>query len=138
MPAIGIERQDVGALLRRDIVGMLEIEIGVFQRDIGIAAMAIGAAQPHGGRRVHRKLVGVGVAGHAAFALREHGLFALVARRGRGDDAGGFVIAFDRDLAARRDDRPREQCQQRQQAGDQQHEAGKGERTDHINSSGSR
>src|SRR3546814_9224367 len=50
-----------------------------------IAAVAVGAAEPDRGRRVHRRLVGARVAAVAARRFRRDLGLALLARRGRGE-----------------------------------------------------
>ena len=90
MPALGIARQHVRRLAQLHIFGALRVEPGR-RANLGLAAVAVGAAEHDGGRQVHRIGVGLGVAGQAAGALGV-GLRPGLVGRGRRRD-GIFDVA---------------------------------------------
>ena len=102
---------------RGDIIGMVVRQIGIAAH-LGIAAVAIGAAQPHRRGQVHGRRVGLHMAGVAAFGLGLHFRHRLPLRRGRSDDAA--VITLDRLFLVRRLSVAREQDNAKHQRRQQQ------------------
>ena len=74
MPAAGIARQHMRLVARGNIAGVIEAKRGIADHP-GIAAMAIGAAKPHGRALMHGRGIARGVAGYAAGAVLR-GLFS--------------------------------------------------------------
>ena len=132
VPALRIFGQNVRLVAHRRISFVVERQRSVGQADVGIAAMAIGAAKHDRLGPVHRKRVGGGVAGNAAHALGGGFLLRLIA--GRGWREHRFVIALDGLFAAR--SRQRATRQQREQ---QRHQpaveaARRGDQAGHLSS----
>ena len=99
VPAVGIFGQHMRLVARSDIGGIIMRELGI-PAHACIAAVAIGAAQPHRGRHVHGRRVGFDVAGVAAFGLGVHFRDRLPLRRRRREHHR--VVALDRLLLVRR------------------------------------
>src|SRR5262249_40092855 len=78
-PDLGVLREDVGLSLR---VFVLLAPLGARGLHREVAAVAVAAAEAHGGRRVHRLLVRLRVAGDAAGALAVGFLLRLLGERG--------------------------------------------------------
>ena len=95
MPAFGIARQHVGQLARGDVIGVIVRQLAVAAHR-GVAAVAIGAAEPDGGRLVHRRRIGADVARIAAVGLGRDLIERLPGRSRRRDDAA--VVARHRSL----------------------------------------
>ncbi len=83
VPVLGKARRDMGALQRGAVLGRLGLRVFWFV-DLRIAAMAIGAAQHHGGVGMHGGEVGADVTTVAAGALGVGLGLGLVCGRGRG------------------------------------------------------
>ena len=116
IPFPGISRQDVrrvGRCTVRDVGGRRIVGF----RDLGVAAVAIGAAEQHAGIDVHRRVIGGAVATCAAERFDAHILGRLSRRRGGGDR----VLACHRRFALLRQHRrsaQQQQCQCRRQRQD--------------------
>ncbi len=96
MPRPRIAREDVGLITRGGIVRMIARQFRLADH-IGIAAVAIGAAQPHRRAYVHRRRFGLDVTGQAPGGLGRHVLDRLLVRSRRCGDEG--VVARHRLLA---------------------------------------